>query len=245
MLCKILFLMAVLQITPHDQEKLPDLSGVINIPDHIIVDGIFEYLDLPDLLKLGLTNKKNHKLINNYFTSPRKGRSTIYSIRVTNKLLKSHFDKMVQFLAYNKNSIALNCSHTAVENRHLSALAAIPNLQKSLVSLNLCWCTAVTDDGLALVTQNFKNLKQLTISCCVQITDDGVNKGIKDLKSLQKLGLSYCRNLSYKTIKELQKKGLKLSLTGLKRGLRNNICPPKKPNRRLLKKSSVKKKKSL
>jgi len=227
-------MVAILQ-TPIPRENLLDLSDIEEIiPNEIIVDCIFGYLDLYDLFNFKLVNKKYNELIKNYFTNPRNEQLVTYTIKITDKTLQNHFDALVKFLKHNKHNIAFDCSRTNIQNSHFKRLATIQNLQNHLVELNLCNCSHITDCSITSI-QKFKNLKKLIFSCCIQITDNGVNKAMENLKNLQEFALSYCRNVKKQTIKKLQKKGLVLRLKGINRMLPNSTYPPKLSTINLLK----------
>ena len=93
---------------------------------------------------------------------------------------------------------------------------ALKQLPEKLVSLNINFCTQMTDQGMKYLSERTKGLKFLKMVSLSRVNDEGLQY-LSTLKTLKSLNLTNCTNLTEKGLSFLQNTGLKhLSLTNLK-----------------------------
>ena len=72
----------------------------------------------------------------------------------------------------------------------------ITETYSGLKSLNLSWCSKITDVGILKIAEGCPQLQSLNLSYCSGLTDVGISKMAKGCPQLQSLDLSYCKQVT-------------------------------------------------
>ena len=148
---------------------------------------IFRHLELKELIKMELLNKRIRKLI-------RTTKWTDIMVDLSRKKFV-HFDYVIG----NYQFVKFDLSFTKIiDLRKL----------KKCHTLDLSWCDKITDESV----KELKNCHRLNLNGCIKITDNGVKK----LKNCHTLGLARCDKITDDGVKELKNCHI-LSLYGCKK----------------------------
>ena len=159
-----------------------------------IFSKILEYLDWGDVGRLD-TAFLNRETRNSYLFALQ-----LRKVKVErNRFWKKALGRGILSWLIRRN-IRVICWDLEVDNAQLISIAnGLPQLQ----SLNIAYCTKITDEGMAALSNGLPQLQSLNISGCSNITDEGIRALASGCPQLQSLNTSGCWNITDEGIRAL------------------------------------------
>ena len=104
------------------------------------------------------------------------------------------FECVLDFIKRKKSSLKqINFPLCYINDHDLESLSVIKGLD--LTTLNLFYCTKITDFGFSKLCESQKNIMDLNISSC-DLSDDAVFLIVKYLPKIKYLCMRYCPNIT-------------------------------------------------